>query len=161
MSSIRFGSGREYQFFRREDVRMRWDLRPAVQFLNGFRGDAVAMTAFRRQLGVAGIGPSTAALTDEQVIQSLARMLVAGEFVVAMPQRERQRDTLDLGAPAAAPAAPRERAPTPADVPDDEPTFENDHDGVAQAAVLLAAARAAYPFCEECARHAAMEAAGR
>jgi len=152
MSSIRFGRGREYQFFRREDIRMRWDLRSAVQFLNEFRGDAMAMSNFRRQ-----VKASTAAanISDEQVIQSLARMLVAGEYLVAMPQRQRQMETLDLRAPAA--PAPAPRASGPAEVVEDDPTFENDHDGVAQAAVLLAAARAAFPFCEECARHAAME----
>ena len=151
MSSIRFGRGREYQFFRREDIRMRWDLRSAVQFLNEFRGDAVVMANFRRQVKAS----TSVNISDEQVIQSLARMLVAGEFLVAMPQRQRQLETLDLAAPAAAP--PPLRASGPAEVAEDDSTFENDHDGVAQAAVLLAAARAAFPFCEECAQHAAME----
>ena len=60
-------------------------------------------------------------------------------------------------------AAPAPQASGPAEVVEDDPTFENDHDGVAQAAVLLAAARAAFPFCEECAQHAAvqMQAAGQ
>ena len=151
MSSIRFGRAREYQFFRREDIRMRWDLRSAVQFLNEFRGDAVVMSNFRGQVKAS----TTANITDEQVIQSLARMLVAGEFLVALPQRIRQQETIDLRVPAA--AAPAPQASTPAEVVEDDPTFENDHDGVAQAAVLLEAARAAFPFCEECAQHAAME----
>ena len=151
MSSIRFGRGREYQFFRRDDIRMRWDLRSAVQFLNEFRGDAVAMANFRRQVKAS----ASVNISDEQVIQSLARMLVAGEYLVALPQRMRQLETLDLRVPAAAPAEPR--ASAPAEVVEDDPTFESNHDGVAQAAVLLAAARAAFPFCEECARHAAMQ----
>jgi hypothetical protein len=154
MSAIRFGRGREYQFFRREDIRMRWDLRSAVQFLNGFRANEVAMSNFRREVAK-GISAAAGSLSDEQVIQSLARMLVAGEFLVALPQRVKHREPIDLRAPAAAPAAPRES--TPAEVVEDDPTFERDHDGVAQAAVLLAAAQAAYPFCEECARHAAMQ----
>ena len=158
MSSIRFGRGREYQFFRRDDVRSRWDLRSAVQFLNGFRGDAVAMSLFRRQAGAVGASP--ASLTDEQVIQSIARMLVAGELLVALPQREKIRETLNLGEPAPAPE-PAPRRTTPAEIVEDEPTFDSDLDGVAQAAVLLAAAREAYPFCEQCARQAAHQAAGR
>ena len=66
MSSIRFGRAREYQFFRREDIRMRWDLRSAVQFLNEFRGDAVVMSNFRGQVKAS----TSANITDEQVIQS-------------------------------------------------------------------------------------------
>jgi hypothetical protein len=158
MSAIRFGRGREYQFFRREDIRMRWDLRSAVQFLNGFRADAVTMTTFRREVAKE-VSASAADLSDEQVVQSLARMLVAGDFLVALPQRMKHKDPIDLGAPAPAPSAPRDRAPV--EVVEDNPTFENDHDGVAQAAVLLAAAQAAFPFCEECARHAALQGAAQ
>lgn len=158
MSAIRFGRGREYQFFRREDMRMRWDLRSAVQFLNGYRSDAVAMNHFRREVAK-GITAAPGNLSEEQVIQSLARMLVAGEFLVVLPHRLQHKDPIDLGAPAPAPAAPRES--TPAEVVEDHPTFENDHDGVAQAMVLLAAAENAFPFCEECARQAAMQGAAQ
>ena len=152
MSAIRFGRGREYQFFRQEDIHRRWDLRSAVQFLNGFRADAIAMASFRREVGKE-ITASPANFSDEQVIQSLARMLVAGEFMVALPQRQPHRDPLELRAPVAAASAPRSSAP--AEVVEDQPTFENDHDGVAQAAVLIAAAREGFPFCEECAKYAA------
>jgi len=158
MSSIRFGRGQEYHFFRREDLRARWELQAAVQFLNGFRGDAVMMSNFRREMPAA----TPANLTDEQVIQSLARSLVAGEYLVALPRRINYRDMLDLGETAPAQSqAPR--SSTPAEVVEDEPTFARGHDGVAQAAVLIAAAQAAFPFCEECARHTAaeMQAAGR
>jgi hypothetical protein len=154
MSSIRFGRGREYQFFREEDVRRRWDLRAAVQFLNGFRADPVAMATFRRQVSKE-IGASAAKLSDEQVIQSLARMLVVGEFVVALPERQRHRDPLELREPVAAASAPR--SSTPAEVVEDEPTFQHDHDAVMQAAVLIAAARDGVPFCEECAKRAAQQ----
>ncbi|MFN0100695.1 MAG: hypothetical protein ACKV2U_01260 [Bryobacteraceae bacterium] len=137
---------------------MRWDLRSAVQFLNGFRTDTVAMASFRRQAAATGSAAATANLSDEQVIQSLARMLESGEFLVAMPQRERRPGNL-LGQTPVAPVAAERRSQTPAEVAEDEPTFEGGHDGVAQAAVLLAAARAAFPFCEECAQHAARQAA--
>jgi hypothetical protein len=154
MSSIRFGRGREYQFFRQEDVRRNWDLRSAAQFLNGFRTDAVAMASFRRQVSKQTTA-SPANLSDEQVIQSLARMLVAGDFMVALPERQRHRDPIELRAPASAPSAPRAAAPV--EVVEDAPTFESDHDGVAQAAVLIMAARSGFAFCEECAKHAAQQ----
>lgn len=116
------------------------------------------MAAFRRHAGTAGASP--ASLSDEQVVQSVARMLVAGELLVALPQRERIRETLSLTDPAPA-TEPAPRRAEPAPVPEDEPTFEGPHDGVAQAAVLLAAAKAGFPFCEECARHAAQQAGNR
>jgi len=156
MSAIRFGRGQDYQFFRQEDIRRSWDLRSAVQFLNGFRADAVAMANFRRQVKK-DIIASPANLSDEQVIQSLARLMVSGEFMVALPERQRHRDPLELRAPVTAPSAPRDSAPV--EVVEDDPTFENDHDGVAQAAVLIDAARAGFPFCAECAKYAAEQQA--
>jgi hypothetical protein len=155
MSLIRFGRGREYQFFRREDVRMRWDLPAAVQFLTRFRTDPAAMAGFRKQIA-RGNPTVDQRLSDEKVIQSMARLLVSGEVIIAMPQRD-DRNALRIAEP--------EKAQTPKPAPkaqeevEDEPTFDSDHDGVLQAAVLIAAARAAYPFCEECARHAAEETA--
>lgn len=149
MSLIRFGRGREYQFLRREDLRMRWDVQSAAQFLNGFRKDAAAMAGLRRQ------AQATGKVTDEQVVQIIARQLVSGEFVVALPQRQRQMDHLEVETPTAVPAPRQARA---AERAADEPTFESNHDGAAQAAVLIAAAAGGFPFCEECARHAAMQA---
>ncbi|MBI2685712.1 MAG: hypothetical protein HYX27_05310 [Acidobacteria bacterium] len=153
MSLIRFGRGRDYQFFRREDIRMRWDLRSATQFLGGFRNNAVAMETFRREaLKISG-GAGSSTLSDEQVLQIIARQLVSGDLMVALPYRERQAPQLRFieDAPAAAPPP----AAKVAERPEDGPTFIGNHDGVAQAAALIAAAKAAYPFCEECAKHAA------
>ncbi len=148
MSSIRFGRGREYQIFRREDLRTRWDLRAAVDFLNGFRGDLTAMAGLRRQ------APGNA--TDEQVIQSLARKLVSGELVVALPQRMGAVDLPGANQAAVAPVAPKKTKAAVEEI-HDAPTFDNHHDGVAQASALLAAAAAGMPFCEECARLAAQQ----
>lgn len=155
MSSIRFGRGREYHFLRREDIRARWDLQSAVAFLNGFRADAVAMARIRRELlGIAGGSTIQGKMTDEQVIQTVARKLVSGELLLVLPQRVDL--ALGLIAEPPPPPPPPERKSTPKEeVFDDEPTFEPSHDGVAQAAVLIAAAANAFPFCEECAKHAA------
>ena len=157
MNGIRFGRGQGYQFFRQEEVRRNWDLRSATHFLDGFRADAVAMSHFRRQIKKE-ITAGAASLSDEQIVQSLARMLVSGEFMVAMPERLQHRDPIDLGKPEPAPSQPKPGKPV--EVVEDEPTFQGGHDGVAQAAVLIAAARGGFPFCEECARHAAQQAAG-
>lgn len=153
MSSIRFGRGAYYQFFRREDVRTRWDYHSAVQFLNGFRSDEALMATLRRHALAKGTAFSQSKVSDEQVIQILARLLVSGELLVALPHRERYPDTQLPETPVAAPPAPKEKKEKAPIV--DEPTFEPEHDGVAQAGVLIAAAKAGMPFCEECARAAA------
>lgn len=151
MSLIRFGRGREYQFFRREDIRMRWDLKSATSFLNGFRTDPVAMAQFRRQAIASGAGGAHGNLSEEQIIQTMARQLVSGELVVVQPQRVPQAP-ITPSQPETLPVAPPREARV-AERPEDEPTFDSGHDGVAQAAVLIAAAKAAYPFCEECQKH--------
>ncbi len=130
---------------------MRWDLKAATQFLNGFRSDAVAMAQFRRQALTAGAGVGPGALSEDQLIQVIARQMVSGELLVVLPQRERQVST-------PRPAAVQQEAPPPRERKAAEPeeevdTFDNDHDGVTQAAVLIAAAKAAFPFCQECQKH--------
>ncbi len=130
---------------------MRWDLKAATQFLNGFRSDAVAMAQFRRQALAAGAGAGPGALSEEQLIQVIARQMVSGELLVVLPQRERQVST-------PRPAAVQQEAPPPRERKAAEPeeevdTFDSDHDGVTQAAVLIAAAKAAFPFCQECQKH--------
>lgn len=159
MSSIRFGRGSFYQFFRREDIRLHWDMHSAVQFLNRFRSDSVAMDSFRRQVLTKGTNASASKLPDEEVIQSLARMMARGEVLVALPNRERRPDTLNAEQPEAKSEAPKETKTKEAVA--DEPTFESNHDGVAQADVLRAAAATGIPFCEECERAAALQGAGR
>lgn len=154
MSTIRFGRGREYQFFRREDIRARWDLNSATQFLNRFRADSIAMAGFRRQ--VTGTGANGTKLTDDQVLQSVARLMVAGELIVALPQQERRKDELP-SAPMPPPVHQERAAKPPAEIPEDEPTFSSDNDGTRQAAVLITAAATGVAFCEECARLAAEE----
>jgi len=147
MSLIRFGRAREYQFLRREDVRTRWDLKSATHFLNSFRNDAVAFGALRREASAFGGLSSKGNLSDDQVIQILARQLVAGELLVALPHRLKQFDHLEKANPDT-PSAPREARVV--EQVEDPNTFDSAHDGVAQAAVLIAAAQAGVPFCEEC-----------
>ena len=127
---------------------MRWDLKAATQFLNGFRSDAVAMAQFRRQAMAGGSGAGPGALTEEQLIQVIARQMVSGELLVVLPQRERQ-----VSIPAAVQEAPPPRERRAAEPEEEIDTFDRDHDGVAQAAVLIAAAKAAFPFCQECQKH--------
>jgi hypothetical protein len=161
MSLIRFGRGWEYQFFRREDIRTRWDLRSATQLLNEFRSDLSAMATLRQPAMTTGAGAATGTLSDEQVVAVIARQMAAGELVVALPYRQRRHLTISM--PETAAAAQEQPISTTPDRPEEEPTFDPGHDGVAQAAVLIAAAKAAYPFCEECQKHMVeeMQAAGR
>lgn len=130
---------------------MRWDLKAATQFLNGFRSDAVAMAQFRRQAMAGGAGAGPGALSEEQLIQVIARQMVSGELLVVLPQRERQISI--PRAPAAVQEAPPPRERRAAEPEEEIDTFDSDHDGVAQAAVLIAAAKAAFPFCQECQKH--------
>lgn len=93
MSGIRFGRGREYQFFRREDVCSRWDLAAAVDVLNGLRGNTAAISLFRPEVGT--LGQATAGLTDAQMNQSITPVVVAGKSLVPPPQREAKKGTLN------------------------------------------------------------------
>lgn len=158
MSQIRFGRGRDYEFFRREDVKTRWDLESATRFIRGFSDDSQAMATFRSQV-LSSVAFGAQKLTDDQVIASYARLLVSGDVIVAMPARQQRIGHLSVVVPPEAVAAP---APAPAARQEEEeqPTFIDNHDGVAQAQVLVAAARAAYPLCEECQRHAVQQMQG-
>jgi len=98
MSVIRFGRGREYQFFRREVVRSRWDLAAAVHRLHGLRRDAAAISLFRGKDGT--LGQATAGRTVERVNQSVTRVLVAGRVLIALRQREGKKGALNLREPA-------------------------------------------------------------
>lgn len=149
MSSIRYGRGHQYHFFRRQEIRSRWDLASATQFLNQFRKDGSALALLRRQVLSSPALGGQGALTDDQVIAALARMLVSGDLVVVPPERGQLLATQGAEAVAEtqAPPPPPRTAPEPEEEP---PTFDGDHDGVTQAAVLIAAAREAFPFCEEC-----------
>lgn len=154
MNGIRFGRGQEYVFFRREEVKREWDLPSAIRFLNRFRNDPHAMSAFRRQLPP-GTAVGGQVLTDDKVIASYARLLVTGEVVVAYPAREKRIGHLSVVVPVDTTPAPAPAPASQAVEEEDPPTFIEEHDGVAQAETLIAAARGGFPFCEECERRAA------
>lgn len=147
MSLIRFGRGREYLFFRRGDLRTRWDLQSAQQFLKRFQGDERSMALLRRNANISSAGSK---VSEEQVIETLARMLVSGELIVAMPAREELGAVLGQQPERATEAAPR--GPTAREQEPEPPTFGPSHNGRLQAATLLAAAQSGMPFCEECER---------
>ena len=158
MSSIRFGATHEFQLLRREEVRTRWTLETALDFLKRFRNDTVALAGFRRLVPSKGRG-ITAAANDQQLFQSIAKMMVSGELLLVKPQGLIDHGHLSLKVTAApvAEAPPTERAePTIVEVTN---TFESDHDGVSQAVALRAAAANGAPFCAECARYAAEQSA--
>ncbi len=158
MSSIRFGATHEFQLLRREEVRTRWTLESALDFLKRFRNDNAALAGFRRLVPNKGRGIS-AATNDQQLFQSIAKMMVSGELLIVKPQGLIDHGHLSLKATTAAVAeAPPSERKEP-EIIEDTNTFEPDHDGVAQAAALRAAAANGVPFCAECARYAAEQVA--
>ena len=139
MSSIRFGATHEFQLLRREEVRTRWTLETALPFLKRFRNDSAALAGFRRLVPSQGRG-ITAASTDQQLFQAIAKMMVSGELLIVKPQGLIDHGHLSLKVIA---AAVREAPPAQRKEPEiveETNTFDSDHDGVAQAAVLRAAA---------------------
>jgi len=113
-------------------------------------------------LGLAD-GTDWSRLDEAQVKQQVATALEdgrlrtgAGALVVLRPMGQ-------VSAPVAAPAppapAPSPRAAPVAPPPPVETTFGSDLDVAAQVAVLVQAAQDGVPFCEECAKAAAKQAA--
>ncbi len=158
MSSIRFGATHEFQLLRREEVRTRWSLETALDFLKRFRNDNAALAGFRRLVPNNGRGISAAA-NDQQLFQSIAKMMVSGELLIVKPQGliDHGHLSLKVAAEAVTEAPPSERKEP--EIIEETNTFEPDHDGVAQAAVLRQAAAVGVPFCAECALYAAEQAA--
>lgn len=157
MSSIRFGATHEFQLLRREEVRTRWTLESALDFLRRFHNDTAALAGFRRLARSQGRGSAVAA-NDQQLFQTIARMMVSGELLLVKPQGLIDHGHLSLKVT----ADPVAVAPPPAakvpELVDEASTFDNNHDGVAQAAVLRAAALHGVPFCAECERAASPQA---
>lgn len=158
MSSIRFGATHEFQLLRREEVRTRWTLETALDFLKRFRNDTAALSGFRRLVPSKGRG-ITAATSDQQLFHAIAKMMVSGELLIVKPQGliDHGHLSLKVTASAVAEAPPAERKEP--EIIEETNTFDSDHDGVAQAAALRAAAANGVPFCAECARYAAEQAA--
>jgi len=158
MSSIRFGATHEFQLLRREEVRTRWTLETALDFLKRFRNDTSALAGFRRLVPSKGRGISAAA-NDQQLFQTIAKMMVSGELLIVKPQGliDHGHLSLKVTAAAATEAPPAERKEQ--EIIEESNTFDSDHDGVAQAAALRAAAANGVPFCAECSRYAAEQAA--
>ena len=161
MSSIRFGATHEFQFLRREDVRTRWTLESALDFLRRFHNDTAALAGFRRLARSQGRGSAMAtgaasavAANDQQLFQTIARMMVSGELLLVKPHGLIDHGHLSLKVtsdPVAVAPPPAAKVP---ELVDEDNTFDTDHDGVAQAAVLRAAALHGVPFCAECERAA-------
>jgi hypothetical protein len=144
MSSIRFGATHEYQILRREEVRSRWTQETALRFLGRFKNDPAAMSGFRKMV--------PQARGEKDVLLAIARMMVAGQLLIVEQRGIVDHNHLSLKIKQEeAPATPPQRLAEPTEE-EEEPTFAAQHDGQAQAATLVAAARSGVPFCEECAR---------
>jgi hypothetical protein len=149
-----------YQFFQRRDVHSFKDKASAVQFLTRFKKDGSAISALRRILAEGG--GSSGSMTDAQVLDEVAARMSRGDLVICY-RRNKTPSTTGDDEQAAAPepsTATAMKAPVKRDEPD-QPTFSNDHDVRAQVGTLVAAAASGVPFCEECAKAAALKASGQ
>lgn len=131
----------------------------ALQFLERFKNDAVAMAGLRRLLGEREWLCDASRMTDDHVLATVARLMSAGELLAGLEWKSRVSAprSEEAVAPVPAGAQPQSR---PEEEPEGE-TFAGDHDGATQAGALRAAAESGVPFCEECARAAAAGGAAR
>jgi len=119
-----------------------------LQFLAARKGNIAGMTLLRRLLRESGRRIDVYRLTEDQVVEEIARLIWSGEIELGSGR------TWDLGgaskvqagAPAAPPAASQpssgSRAPEP-----ESATFPPGLNGATQAATLIAAAASGAPFC--------------
>jgi hypothetical protein len=118
------------------------------QFLSQFKNDPSAMYDLRRELAESSPGVYPASLTDDQVLAGAARLLGAGELLIA---REELRQAGSGGQPGASQEAPASSAPAPSSSPKapppESPTFASNTNAAAQAAALAAAAATGAGFC--------------
>ncbi len=140
----RAGSSNYYFVWRRQ-------IQPSdnLQFLSQFKSDPSAMYDLRRELAEASPGVYSTFLTDDQVLAGVARLLGAGELLIA---REELRQGGSGGQPGAAQQAPppngapasssSSKAPAP-----ESPTFPSNTNAATQAAALTAAAATGAGFC--------------
>lgn len=157
MGSLRIHRGNEVQFFRREEIRSNWTTETALNFLGAYRNDAAAISTLRQLMLHGQTGSSAGRLSVDELLQNIARQMVSGQLIVAVPAVRTDVARLNVDPePAPAPAKPMAKVK---DAPEDPPTFEPSHDAAAQAAVLVAAAQSGVPFCEECERQASDRAA--
>jgi hypothetical protein len=156
MSSIRVGATHEFQLLRREEVRTRWTLESALDFLKRFRNDTAVLAGLRRLVPSKGHGITA---NEQQLFQAIARMMVSGELLLVKPRGLIDHGHLSLKIAAAAVVQPPPPAVKEPEIVEETNTFDSDHDGVAQAAVLRAAALNGVPFCAECARAGAEQEA--
>lgn len=133
------------------------DRSDAKQRLAASIGDDAALARLRRTTLSLADGADLSRLDDHALLDDLAAAVAEGRLRAAGP-RPRLLPFVPEAAPAPAPAAParaRRSAPATPDVPP-----EADLDVAAMVAVLVQAARDGVPFCEECERARAAQAAG-
>jgi hypothetical protein len=139
----RAGSSNYYFIWRRQ-------VQPSgnPQFLSQFKSDPSAMYDLRRELAESSPGVYPSSLTDDQVLAGIARLLSAGELLIA---REELRQGGSGGQPISQQAPPPNAAPAPSSSPKapppESPTFASNTNAAAQAAVLVAAAASGAGFC--------------
>ncbi|MFN0101015.1 MAG: hypothetical protein ACKV2U_02875 [Bryobacteraceae bacterium] len=142
---------RGFHFYHREEVRSKWNVIHATDFLRGFRGDAAAIRSLR-ELVVHRTGiPSLASGGDSELFARVAQMMAAGQLVMAAPRKRMTAPTIRAVEETPVAPPPQKKASVSV-VLEDEPTFGGNLRAALQAATLLAASATGVPFCEECSR---------
>ena len=141
------------------------DATAARQWVGRFVGDEVTMARLRQLALAAGAEASPQRCDDHALAERIAAGIMAGSMRVCGPAKAPSLYGLAAAmTPIAAPAAPPAPSPTPPRVapeaapPPVETTFGSDLDVAAMVAVLVLAAQAGVPFCEECAKAAGKRA---
>lgn len=138
-----------YLLFWRRQVQSYSDQAAARMTLGQFKDDPIGMRDLRAILDDPMTGIQNARLTDDQVLDAVARLVASGELIAVrewpvhggaatQPQSSNQSEQQE-----ASPAPASHSQPPP-----ENPTLPSNTDGSTQAAALAAAASSGAPFCE-------------
>jgi hypothetical protein len=139
----------------RETVSRPRDRSSARQWLQQFETGVHKALAMRTLLWEEGSGWPLSRMSDEEIMNRIADLLVSGRLHIHVPPA---RPVSAGGSAASEPEAPfplserqppRTQAVASSAPVSDPPTFPSDLDGSAQAAALVAAAASGQPFCPE------------
>jgi hypothetical protein len=144
----RLGISNYHLFWRRQAQRY-LDPAAARLVLGQFKDDPIAMRDLRALLEEPVLGIRNARMTDDQVLDAVARLIAGGEVLLARewpvhggganpPQASDQPDDSTPATP-----APSTKSQSP-----ENPSLPSNTDAATQAAALAAAAASGAPFCE-------------
>lgn len=141
------------------------DRSAALGWLRRFRSNALALRELRGVVAARAVSPSVWQLREDALLEYVAGLLGSGAWHVHPVPRPKIAggSRQDAAAPEPRPVTPPKKAAPAesllAEIIDELETLSPLTDGQATAAVLRAASASGVPFCEECAKAAALRAA--